>query len=599
MTETTARALDGRWVVALDGSTLPERELIGGKAWSIARMRTLDLPVPPAFVVTTRACAEYLRHGDLPEGLDAEIEAGMRWLEERTGRTFGRGDSPLLVSVRSGAAISMPGMMDTVLNLGINEDTMKALAAESGDERFARDTYRRFYELYAQIVLKATPPPLDPDGDLDEWRGAIERAAPGKVPADVAGQLRETVRAVFDSWSSRRAKRYRKHHGIPDDLGTAVTVQAMVFGNLDDDSATGVLFSRNPLTGEHEPYGEYLPRAQGEDVVSGKFTPKTLDDMRTGLPEAHDQLLTAARKLEKANGDVQDIEFTIQHGTLYLLQARGAKRAPAAAVRVAVDMHREGLIDTAEALRRVAPAQVHSLLSPRLAESAAEHAECVAQGQGACPGIGIGKVVTDSDEAERLAAAGEDVVLARATTSPDDVHGMLAARAVITELGGSTSHAAVVGRALGLPSVVGCGDGTVTALAGETVTVDGSEGRVYRGALDVVVPDERDDQRLSELLSWATERSPLAVYRPDEAPGGDVVDLDVTEGGADVDKLPGLLAGHEGARGGAIASEEGVAAAVAAGLRFIVAEPTLPPLLAAVHAAAKGQQVKETERQPD
>lgn len=593
--DTTQGALEGRWVLALDGSRLPERELIGGKAWSIARMRTLDLPVPPAFVVTTAACAEYLRTGDLPEGLDDEIDAGIRWLEERTGRSFGEGDSPMLVSVRSGAAISMPGMMDTVLNLGINEDTMRALAAESGDERFARDTYRRFYELYAQIVLKATPPPLDPDDDLEAWREAIEAAAPGATAGGVRDQLRDTVRAVFDSWTSRRAKRYRKHHDIPDDLGTAVTVQAMVFGNLDQRSGTGVLFTRNPLTGEREPYGEYLPQAQGEDVVSGKFTPRTLDEMHNSVPDAHEQLLVAARTLEEANGDVQDIEFTVQHGVLYLLQARAAKRAPAAAVRIAVDMQRDGVIDPDEALRRVAPAQVHSLLSPRLSDGAAESAECVAQGQGACPGIGIGTVVTSADEAERRAGEGEDVVLASATTSPDDVHGMLAARAVITELGGSTSHAAVVGRALGLPSVVGCGEGTVTALAGETVTVDGTEGRVYRGALDVVVPDERDDDRLRELLEWAAERSPLAVHRPDDAPEGDIVDLDAAADGADPDKLGDLIAGRDGARGGAIASEEGVAAAIAAGLRFIVAEPTLPPLLAAVHADQTAQSESKTD----
>lgn len=579
-------ALNGNWIIALDGSELPPRERIGGKAWSIARMRTLDLPVPPAFVVTTEACAAFLDKGELPEGLTDELARGIAWLEQRTGRSFGTGPSPMLVSVRSGAAISMPGMMDTILNLGINEDTMAALAEECGDPAFARDTYRRFHELYAGIVLKLPDPHLDPEADPAEWRARIEASAPEGVPQSVTGQLEAAVRAVFESWRSRRAKRYRKHHGIPDDLGTAVTVQAMVFGNVDDNSGTGVLFTRDPLTGEHKPYGEYLPRAQGEDVVSGRFTPKQIEELATSLPQVHEQLMTAGDRLETENGDIQDIEFTVEKGTLYLLQSRTAKRAPAAAARAAVEMAAEGRIDSDQALTRVTAAQVRSLLSPHLADGAAESAEVLATGQGASPGVGVGLVVTDSDEAERHHEAGEDVVLARATTSPDDVHGMLSSRAVITEQGGSTSHAAVVGRSLGLPCVVGCGDGKVTALAGRTVTVDGTEGAVYAGALDVVVPDERHDERLAKLLDWASAASPLPVYRPDEAPGdADIVDLDEIDGGEDPDKLPGLLAGHDGARGGAIASDEGIAAALDAGLRFIVAEPTLPPLLAAVAAS--------------
>ena len=588
----------GRWTLAIDGSALPDRTLIGGKAWSIAHMRALGLPVPPAFVVTTEACAAFLETGDLPPGLTDELVAGIEWLEKETGRAFGgkpggllqklgaRGTGPLLVSVRSGAPISMPGMMDTVLNLGINDETEAQLAKESGDKAFARDTHRRFYELYASIVLKATLEDLDPAAGPTGWRPLIEKAAGSAVPEAPEAQLEAAVRAVFQSWNARRAKRYRAHHNIPDSLGTAVTVQAMIFGNLDDQSGTGVLFTRNPLTGAKEPYGEYLPRAQGEDVVSGKFTPQALSALHASVPKAHDELLAAGRVLEDKNADVQDIEFTVQHGKLYLLQARAAKRAPAAAVRIAVDMVREGAIDEATALSRVTAEQVRVLLSPHLLPGEAEEAELVAQGEGACQGVGIGTVVTDTDEAERRAEAGEMVVLARPTTSPEDVHGMIVAQAIITEKGGSTSHAAVVSRALGRPCIVGCGAGALADLDGETVTVDGDTGRVYRGTLDVTHPDERADPGLADLLRWATARAPLRVVRTGEPEPQGLLDLDETEGGEDPERLPSLLAGVKAAKGGAIASDEGVAAALAAGVETIVADPVLPPLLAALNQSA-------------
>jgi pyruvate,orthophosphate dikinase len=576
-----------RWLLPLDGRNLPAKSLIGGKGWSIAHMLRQGLPVPPAFVITTEACSTYLETGELPAELKGELDAAIGWLEEQTGRTYGRGSAPLLVSVRSGAPISMPGMMDTVLNLGINAETMRAFTTESGDERFARDTYRRFHELYGEIVLKATVPSLGDDEELATWRGRIEAAADGQViPEAPIEQLEATVEAVFRSWTSRRAKRYRKHHDIPDHLGTAVTVQAMVFGNLNENSGTGVLFSRNPLTGERSPYGEYLRCAQGEDVVSGKHTPQHLSEMKVAVPEAYAALIGAAQTLETANREVQDIEFTVQHGKLYLLQSRTAKRSPAAAVRIAVDMCREGSIDIEEAIQRVSPYQVHSILSPRLGEGASDGAAVIASGLGVSHGIGVGTVVTNADEAEHRANSGEDVVLATATTSPDDVHGLLVARAVITEQGGSTSHAAVVGRGLGLPCVVGCGAGSVTALKGRTVTVDGEHGKIYSGALQVVTPSETDDDRLAELLTWARQHSPLTVYRPDEAPD-DVLDLDGNEDAADPANLPALIKGARGASGGAIASEQGVRAAVEAGLEYIVTEPTLPALLAAIHAGTK------------
>ena len=590
-----AEALSGcRWLQPLNGSSLPDKALIGGKGWSIAHMLSLGLPVPPAFVITTEACGAYLERGTLPDGLDEELAAAMAWLEEQSGRCYGHGSSPLLVSVRSGAPISMPGMMDTVLNLGINAATMAALAEESGDPRFARDTYRRFHELFGEIVLKATVPELGEDEELADWRARIERAAGQSIPETPMEQLKATVEAVFRSWTARRAKRYRKHHGIPDDLGTAVTVQAMVFGNLDENSGTGVLFSRNPLTGEPEPYGEYLRCAQGEDVVSGKFTPEHLDDMKVAVPEAYEALLEAGRALEEANREVQDIEFTVQRGRLYLLQSRAAKRSPAAAVRIAVDMVREGTIGMREAIHRITPDQVHTILSPRLAEGVVEGAKVLASGLGVSHGIGVGTVVTDADEAERCAHAGDNVVLATATTSPDDVHGMLVARAVITEQGGSTSHAAVVGRALGLPSVVGCGSGTVTGLAGKVVTVDGEHGQVYDGALEVVTPCETEDERLSDLLAWAREHSPLAVYRYAEAPE-DALDLEGNDDAADPVNLPALIKGARGARGGAIASEDGVRAALGAGLEYIVGEPTLPALLAAIQASENSQHGQSRE----
>ncbi|MGD9601131.1 MAG: pyruvate, phosphate dikinase [Gammaproteobacteria bacterium] len=576
----------GRWTLALDGTGLPEKSLIGGKAWSVARMRALGLPVPPAFVITTRACAEYLATGALPEGLAAELAAGVQWLEDATARRFGGDSAPLLLSVRSGSMISMPGMMDTVLNLGINDVTQRALAHETGDTAFAHDTRRRFVDLYARIVLRGTLPELAPDAPIDAWQSAVRDATGTEVPADPHAQLHGAVSAVFESWNSRRARRYREHHGIPHELGTAVTVQAMVFGNLDAQSGTGVLFSRNPLTGDPAPYGEYLARAQGEDVVSGRYTPEPLAALERTSPALHAELLEAAVVLERENGDVQDIEFTIQQGRLYLLQSRAAKRAPAAAVRFAVDMVREGAIDEATALSRVTAEQVRVLLSPRLAAGTADGAEVLAQGEAACQGVGVGTVVTHTDDAERRAQAGEAVVLARDTTSPDDVHGMIVAKAVITEQGGATSHAAVVSRALGVPCVVGCGAGLLAALAGRTVTVDGATGRVYAGALDVVAPDEAREPGLAELAEWAARAAPLTVYTETSPEAADARDLDHTRGGEDPAQLAALAAGATVLKGAVLNSDEGVRAAVAAGVRGIVVRRRLPALLAALTAAS-------------
>jgi pyruvate,orthophosphate dikinase len=580
-----------RWTLTLDGATLPDRALIGGKAWSVARMMALGLPVPPAFVITTEACRAWQASGDasngLPDGLEDEIAAGIAALEAATGARFGGPGLPLLVSVRSGAPVSMPGMMDTVLNLGIDPATEAELARLTGDAAFARDTHRRFHEMFGQIVLKAAAPELDPAAGPDAWAAALTAAGGAPMPGTLHGRLRAAVCAVFDSWNGRRARRYRAHHGIPETLGTAVTIQAMVFGNLDADSGTGVLFSRNPLTGAAEPFGEYLARAQGEDVVSGRFTPEPVARMAAHAPAAHAALMRAARVLEDAEGDVQDIEFTVQSGKLFLLQSRAAKRAPAAAVRIAVEMVDEGRISPATALSRVSSEQVRLLLAPRLAAEPGPEVAVLATGEGASPGVGRGVVVTDADAAEARAAAGEAVVLMRPTTSPEDVHGMIVACAVVTETGGSTSHAAVVGRALGLPSVVGCGAGALAGLAGRAVTVDGTRGRVYDGLLDVVTPDEAADPLLHRLIDWARPLAPLRVVPPAEAPATGLRDLDHTEGGEDPERIGQALAGARAARGGAIGSDAGIAAAVAAGLDLVVCKPVLPALLAAIAASPR------------
>jgi pyruvate,orthophosphate dikinase len=573
-----------RWTLQLDGTTLPDKALIGGKAWSIARMLGMGLNVPPAFVVTTEACNAYLAESATPEGLEAEIDVGLAWLEQRTGRRFGQGAERLLLSVRSGAAISMPGMMDTVLNLGIDEEGEAALAAETGQPGFAHDTHRRFHELYAAIVLKGAVDPLDPDAGVASWREAIKAGSGEDMPANPRDQLLAAIRAVFDSWNTRRAKRYRQHNNIPDDLGTAVTVQAMVFGNLDADSGTGVLFSRNPLTGERLPFGEYLPRAQGEDVVSGKFTPLPLDAMRERVAPAHAGLLVASERLEREHGDVQDIEFTVQRGELFLLQARSAKRSPEASARIAVEMVDEGLIDIDTALGRVSAEQASAILLPRLDPATAEAATLLLSGEGACPGIASGIAVTDPDEAERRAEAGEDVILVRETTSPDDIHGMIAARAVVTAQGGATSHAAVVSRALGRPCVVG-GGADAMALAGRLVTVDG-EGRVYADRLAVRLPDEQADPTLARLIAWAAERSPVAVVADSSEAA---IDLDHEPDAAEPEGLARLLAGQAAARGQLLATPDAARAAYRGGVRTLVTSPLLPPLLAILSAAREGR----------
>lgn len=551
-------------------------------------MQALGLPVPPAFVITTQACRHYLACGQSHEGLIDEVIDGIRYLEKILNREFGGNQLPLLVSVRSGAPISMPGMMDTVLNLGMNDDTERALATESGDALFARDNHRRFLELYARIVLRATIDALPADGSPVAWRKIISAAGNGAVPDSPIEQLNAAIHAVFDSWNSRRAKKYRAHHGIADDLGTAVTVQAMVFGNGDARSGTGVLFSRNPLSGENKVYGEYLAQAQGEDVVSGSHTPAPLEKLAALMPVLHAQLLSAATTLENENGDVQDIEFTVERGTLYLLQSRAAKRAPQAALRIAIDKVAARQWSVEQALARVSAEQVRTILRPRLVNDAGlANVRAIAQGEAASPGVGVGIVVTSAEEAEKLVAQGERVILMRPTTSPEDVHGMLVAAGVVTERGGSTSHAAVVSRQLGVPCVVGCGDGALSGLAGKRVTVDGVHGKVYAGALAVEHPDEDSDPNLQQLRTWALAHSPLRVLRLGQGIPADAADLDAMADGDDVKNMCDHLRGRRGAVGAVLNTDEGVRAALEAGVEFIVVRHELPALLAACAADAE------------
>lgn len=483
-------------VVCLDGSAALSEELLGNKGYGIDRMRRHGLAVPPAFCITTEVCADWFADPEraVDSVLGQTIREKLAWLESETGRTFGRGPRPLLVSVRSGAAQSMPGMLDTVLDLGINDAVERALAQLHTPE-FAHDTRRRFTQMYRRIVV----------GDADI-----------AVPDDPYDQLRGAISGVFAAWSSERAVAYRRHRGLDHIGGTAVVVQAMVFGNMDHRSGTGVLFSRNPMTGAAEPFGEWLPGGQGDDVVSGTFDVEPIARLRLAQPAVYRELITAAETLERLATDIQDIEFTVEAGTLWLLQTRVAKRSAQAAVRLALQLRREGLIDDAETLHRVSAAQVASLLMPSLQPETRLAAPLLATGLAACPGVVSGKAYIDVDQAIDAADSGEDVILVRNHTSPDDVAGMLAARAIVTGVGGATSHAAVVSRELGRPAVVGCGAGITAVLAGRLITVDGSEGEVRQGILELRAWSENDSSDLRELADIARAIGPLRAH-----PNGD------------------------------------------------------------------------------
>lgn len=457
-------------ILALAPDLIPDPSVLGGKAASLVRMLQLGLAVPPAFVVPAQVCRDRAAGDGLPPGLGPALRAAIGDLERATGRRFG-GAPPLLVSVRSGAAVSMPGMMDTLLNIGLDSSAEAALAAETGDRHFASTLAEALARQFADLI--------------------------GPLPADPQEQLEAAVLAVLDSWHGRRARRYREAHGIPHTLGTAVTVQAMVFGNRCARSGTGVLFTRNPVDGTPAPYGEWLSGAQGEAIVAGHCTPEPLATLADTLPDVHARLLAAGRLLETESRDCQDIEFTVDGGTLFLLQSRTAKRAPAAAVRIAVDLAGEGLISRSEAIARVTVAQLELLARPVL--NVPPGLAPVGQGIAASPGAGVGQGVTDGDS---LIALGRPAILLRPTTSPEDVPAMMEAAAVVTAEGGATSHAAVVGRALGKPVVTGCGSG-ILALAGRPLTVCGSSGRVFEGQFPLAPPAPGPDLRT--YRRWAEE----------------------------------------------------------------------------------------------
>lgn len=582
-------------IIILDGQTLPDRELIGGKAWSIARMTGLGLRVPPAFVIPISECIRYHAAGRvLDDELWDAVLGGVRSIEHATGRRFGDPHEPLLVSVRSGAAISMPGMMDTVLNLGITDEVEHGLAHITGDAVYARDTHARFCHQFGDIVLKAHLDPYSSGPTAAQMRSLVLDDVGEVIPDDPYAQLRAAISAVFDSWTSARARSYRRHWGIPEEGGTAVTVQAMVFGNLGERSGTGVLFTRNPLNGDPSVYGEWLPGGQGDDVVGGTHAVMDLATLDESMPEVHAELMSWAKILEDEHREVQDVEFTVEQGRLYLLQTRTAKRSPDAAVRIATDLVAEGFIDSATAVQRVTAEQVASVLLPTLTEEALSTATQVATGEAACPGVAIGIGVVDPDEAERRAREGEDIVLVRPTTSPNDVHGMIAAVAVVTDLGGSTSHAAVVTRALGRPSVVGVGDGVAEGLEGQILTVDGAAGRVYAGALPLQETTIVDHPALGPLAAWAAEHCPIEVVAAATvAPSGAVI-LDLDEervgvdpetGRVDEEAVVAALTGHTGpVRGSVLNGTEGVRALLTAGTTTVIADPPLPLQLRIIQA---------------
>jgi len=495
------------------------RELLGGKGIGLAEMTQLGIPVPAGFTITTEACRAYMASGGEVEGLEEEIAEHVERLEERTGKRFGDPEDPLLVSVRSGAAISMPGMMDTVLNVGLNDESVEGLARSTGNEEFARDCYRRLIQMFGETVDGIPHESFSIDDSVERAREIYEHDTAHGFPQDAREQLRRAITAVFDSWNSSRAKIYRRTYDIPDDLGTAVNVVQMVFGNKGESSATGVAFTRDPSTGEQGVYGEFLLNAQGEDVVAGTRTPQPLEELHDRLPEAYDQLLATMAALERHYRDVQDIEFTVEEGRLYLLQTRTAKRTAAAAIKAAVDMTAEDLIQRDEAVARIDPKQLDQLLHPRLDENA--QFEVAAHGLNASPGAASGKIVLDADTAEEHGKAGEAVILVRWETTPDDIHGLIQAQGVLTAHGGMTSHAAVVARGMGKPCVAGCDDldidsgkktvriGRHKLREGDVITIDGGTGRVIVGEVPLVPPAINED--FETILEWADELRRLKV----------------------------------------------------------------------------------------
>ena len=551
--EEAVKKSPNKWVYLFSEGNANMRGLLGGKGAGVAEMTNAGLPVPPGFTITTEACNAYYESGkDFPPGMWEQVLAAMKIVEQQTGKGFGQKDNPLLVSVRSGAKFSMPGMMDTVLNLGINDETVQGLVKLTGDERFAYDAYRRFIQMFSKIVLDTDPRDFEhvldqykeragvksdaeiPAAELKkmvaDFKRIAERQSGEPFPTDVYQQLSKAIEAVFSSWNNKRAIDYRNFNKIPHDLGTAVNVQSMVFGNMGNDSGTGVAFTRDPGTGEKELYGEYLLNAQGEDVVAGIRTPSKISRLQQDLPQVYRQFQEIAHRLEQHYRDMQDLEFTVEKGRLYMLQTRSGKRSAAAAIKVLVDMVNEGLITGQEAVKRADTTQVYQLLLPRFDENEKKKAEnegrLLAKGLNASPGAASGKAVFDADRAEELGKSGVPVVLVRPETSPDDVHGMLVAKGVLTARGGATSHAAVVARGLGLPCVAGCEgirvneeehlfrvvDSDFVLREGDDISIDGATGEVFAGIIKTVDPDFDKETDLKQLLSWADQYRRLGVW---------------------------------------------------------------------------------------
>ena len=530
--------MGARYVYDFDEPTAGGRELLGGKGIGLAEMTAMGVPVPAGFTITTDACRAALAERDLPEGLEDEIDEHVSRLEQRAGKRFGSDDDPLLVSVRSGAAVSMPGMMDTILNLGLNDEAAAGLSARTGNARFAFDSYRRLIQMFGEVVegidghrfesalasLKEQrgvqqDTDLTPE-DLQElvetFKGIYAEETGGAFPTGAREQLLRAVRAVFESWDNPRAQVYRRAHGISDNLGTAVNVVQMVFGNKGARSGTGVAFTRDPSTGEAGLYGEFLADAQGEDVVAGIRTPQPIEAMREALPKAFEQLTDTMRRLEEHYRDMQDIEFTVEDEQLYLLQTRSAKRTAAAALKAAVSMVDEGLITHEEAVARIDPTQLDQLLHPMIDPAAA--LDVAAKGLNASPGAASGGIVFTAESAVDRAKSGP-VILVSWETSPDDIQGMIAAQGILTVHGGMTSHAAVVARGMGKPCVAGCDDLTLgdgkatigghTLHEGDVITIDGGTGRVFVGEVPLVPPQINED--FETILTWADEQRRLAV----------------------------------------------------------------------------------------
>jgi pyruvate,orthophosphate dikinase len=537
-----------KWVYLFEEGNAQMRDLLGGKGANLAEMTNIGLPVPPGFTITTRACIYYMKNGEFPPGMWEQTLEALKKIEEKMGKKLGDPKNPLLVSVRSGAKFSMPGMMDTVLNLGLNDESVKGLIEQTKNPRFAWDAYRRFVMMFGNIVLGIDRRKFDElmdkmkeekgvtqdveltAEDLEEltkqYKELVKQEKGFDFPQDPLEQLKMAIEAVFKSWNNPRAIAYREREKIPHDLGTAVNVQSMVFGNMGDDSGTGVAFTRDVATGEKRIYGEFLFNAQGEDVVAGVRTPLKIEELEKKMPEVHEQFVKVCEILEKHYRDVMDIEFTIEKGKLYILQCRVAKRTAQAAIKIAVDMAKEGLITKEEAVMRIDPADLDQLLHRQIDPKA--ELKVLAKGVAASPGAAVGKVVFEAHKAAEWGKNGEKVILVRPETNPDDIVGMLASQGILTARGGMTSHAAVVARGFGIPAVVGCEAikideernlftvNETVVKEGDVITIDGSTGRVILGEAPLIEPRLTDEVR--ELLSWADEFRRLGVRANADTP---------------------------------------------------------------------------------